>query len=452
MRGSIIAFALVISLFVLSEGYPTEVSESVAASNISHFSNLSELASQFSAEIKQELGNKRLFLEGASVRELGTSKTHNFSLCLQNELESSLSRDGFILVYEMADADYLIGAAYQRLETSVRVFFKYHRADLSGKKGRTYEIEISRLPKDSFKESINTKAYELASNILEGQGDLKIFMNPLFEGTRSYTTPFSTSFISRIKNAMVSLRKGIQIVDKEPVGGSIAVLSGNYFDRGNEISVHLFLKDGEGRVLSSSIVDIDKSLIKSKLQNETARKLTDFLDEPPNQGDFRAKVFTPKGKDYPVYCEGEEIRFHIQVASPLYIYLYALNSRGEVARLFPYEEGMQQHQLMPGRLYTIPHDADNFGIEVKPPFGAEAVKLFGTSAELPLPNLDPNVKSKSYNGIWRVQGDERLAAQEMLSQTKTINPKDIIDYYRGIANRLHVTVYEDSLLLETRKR
>jgi hypothetical protein len=425
----------------------------------SGFTSLSALTDRFSTDLSRDLTGKKLYFDNKCVREVGAHKTSNFSLYLQNELESSFSRNGFVMVYEPAEANYLIGATYQRQKAGVRVFFKYHKADLSGKKGRAYEIHKSNLPGDAFEESIQTKAYDLATSILEGQKPRKILVRPLLEGHRRYATDFSNSFISRIKGAMVKLGKGTEIIDEKPVfqgasnisySGVNAILDGVYYDRGPMIFVHLNLRNLEGRLLSSSVLEIDKSLIQSSTENKTAKKLLDFLDQPQIQGDFHVKISTPKGENYPIYLRGEKFFFQIQVADSFYIYLYAINSKGKVSLLFPLKrEGIHQ-KFMPGRLHTIPGRDGDFEIEVKPPFGMEAVKVFASNVAVSLPELIENKPSEMFDGGWPLEGEKRLKAQLALSRMATINPRDLVGFFRGFATKTGASLYEDSLLLETR--
>ncbi len=461
MKRSIIKVLGLASLTVFFLVFHIDLAEPSENAHESRFSDLSTLTDCFSTDISKDLHGKKLYFDNTCVREVGAQKISNFSLYLQNELESSFSSHGFIMVYEPSDAEYLIGANYQRLEDRVRVFFKYHQADLSGKKSRVYEILKSSLPKNAFEESIQTKAYDLASGILSGQKPLRVYVRPLLEEQSRYTTNFSNSFTSRIKCAMLRLGKGTQIIDEKPISQEAfsvscsdadAVLDGVYFDRGEVVCVNLYLRDLEGKILASSIVDISKSLIKSSMENKTVKKLIDFLDPPPNSGDFNVKITTPKGKDYAIYSSGERIRFQIQVADPLYVYLYAINSKGNVSILFPHGKQGSHQKMAPGKLYTIPAKNSDFEIEVKPPFGIEAVKVFASRLIISLPNLEESKASQSYNGAWRVEGEKRLQVQKALSHMKSINPKDLVDFFRGTANRMNFSLYEDSLLLETREK
>jgi len=443
------------------------------------FSNLSELTDKFSNELSKEVPAKKIYLDRTSMRDIATNDLFNFSSYLQHELESSLSERHFLLVYDPSEADYLIGATYRRDGKKVKVFFKYHKADGSGRKSRDYEIEISKLPKDSFKETIKSKAYKLAAIIISDQTNLRVYIKPIVEGNNRYVSDFSNSFTSRVKSEIVRLYRGIEVIDEKPIyerlsnsrgitkkakevknlntsdaffADANSVLEGQYFVAGETVTVDLFLKDLNGKVLNSSTVDIERSLIKTSLENSEARMLSDLADVSSEKGGSEVKISTTKGGDYPVYYKGEKIKFHIQVAAPLYVYIYDINSKGEVSLLYPYERRGVQQKLMPARLYTIPSETDNFEFEVEPPFGMDAVKIFATTMELRVPQLTRSVATRSYDGNKRAIVKKRKEIQKELSRMESINPKDLVDYYRGVVENFGVKLYEDSLMLETRTK
>ncbi len=326
-------------------------------------------------------------------------------------------------------------------------------------------------------DTIENKAHKLAVDVISDQKNLRIYIKPIVEGNDRYVSDFSNSFTSRVKSEIIRLHKDVEVIDEKPIYKRLsntrgikkkaktvknlktsdaffvdanAVLEGNCFDRGESVTVDLYLKDLAGKVLNSSTVDIDKSLIKASLENKQAKMLADLADVLSEEGASKVKISTTKGGDYPVYYRGEKIKFHIQVAGPLYVYMYDINSRGEVTLLYPYEKNSIQQKLMPGRLYTIPSETDNFELEVEPPFGMDAVKIFASTAELPIPELTPSVGTRSYTGNTRAIVKKRKEIQEGLSRMKSINPRDLVDYYRGVVGRFGAKLYEDSLMLETR--
>jgi len=443
------------------------------------FSNLSELTDDFSNELSKEIPAKKIYLDRTSMRDIATNDVFNFSSYLQHELESSLSEKHFLLVYDPSEADYLIGATYRRDGKKVKAFFKYHKADGSGRKSRDYEIEMSKLPKDSFRETIKSKAYKLAANIITDQTDLKLYIKPIREGHHKFVSEFSNSFISRVKSELIRLHRDVEVIDEKPIherlsntrgikkkakkvknletadalfANANSVLEGNYFAGNKLVTVTLYLKKLDGTILNSSTIEIKKSLINASLENNTAKVLADLADAPKEKADLKVKISTTKGGDYPVYYKGEKIKFHIQVTVPLYVYLYDINSKGEVSLLFPYQSDSEQHKLVPGTVYVIPSEKDNFEFEVEPPFGMDVVKVFASAVKLRVPQLTRSVATKSYDGNKRAIMKKRKEVQKQLSRMESINPKDLVDYYRGVVEKLGVKLYEDSLMLETRNR
>lgn len=484
-------FTLIISaaliLFCLAKGGIAEVSNEANEGTRetlsstfwgSGFSNLSDVTDEFSRELFKEISTKKVYLDRTSMRDITTNDISNFSSYLQHELESSLSENNFRLVYDISDADYLIGANYRKHGEEIRIFFKYHQADGSGAKSRDYKIETSKLPGDSFEQTVKSRASRLAANILSDQRDLKIYIKPIKEGRYNYVSDFSNSFTSKVKTEIIGLSRGVEVIDEKPIyerlsntrgiekkakmvknlqnseaffADANAVLEGTYFVEGENVAVNLYLKNLDGRVLNSAAVDIKKSLIKANLENSEAKALTDLADISNEQGD-KVKISTTKGGDYPIYFEGEKIKFLIQVAAPLYVYLYDINSKGEVSLLYPYERNGVQQKLMPGTLYTIPEERDVFELEVESPFGMDAVKIFASSMELPIPELTTHVATRSYSGNKRALVKKRKEIQEELSDMKSINPRDLVDYYRGIVQRFGTTLHEGAVMVETRAR
>jgi hypothetical protein len=107
---------------------------------------------------------------------------------------------------------------------------------------------------------------------------------------------------------------------------------------------------------------------------------------------------------------------------------------------------------MPRKLYTIPAEHDDFELEVKPPFGMDAVKMFASAIQLPFPELVAALPSKSYTGGTRAIVAKRKNIQNSLAQASRINPRDLVDYYRGIARKAGTKIYENSVLVETKPR
>lgn len=445
------------------------------------YHNLSEITDAFARELAADLSTaNKIYLDRSAIRDTITKDVYNFSAYLQNELESSLSQHACTLVYDPDEADRLIGAAFRKSGDQVRIYFKYHHADMSGRKSLDYSIQTAHLPEDAFVEDMKSMAFKLVTDILAGQEKTKVYIRPIVEGKDKYLSDFSKVFTARVKTEIVRRYREVEIIDEQPIqerlsdirgvgktekatpknlestearfANADSVLEGKYFQQGKLVTVNLFLKRVDGRLLNSASVDIPQVLITSRLDNSEAKKLTELADIPTETGDANVRIFTTKGGDFPVYYNQEKIKFYIQVSRPLYVYLYDINASGEVTLLYPYDSGDRQSPLQPEKIYTLPAETDDFEFEVEPPFGMDAVKIFASRVQLPIPELSARLASQSYRGGTRNIGDNRGLIQVRLSGMRSINPKDLVDYYRGVAREFGGTLYEDSVMLETREK
>jgi hypothetical protein len=449
-------------------------------------SSLSSLTDKFSYDIETEIPatERDVLIDSLSIRDATTKTVSNFSVMLRNELESSLSRRGFRIVPDIADAKYVVGASYQKDKDKLRVFVKCAKADLSGVKSFDYGIDLENLDPASFKEDLRSKTLQLVFNLMEGQQGRKIYISPVKEGSYKYVSEFSNSLTSSVKSEIVKLFKTVTVIDEKPRAEALAnirsiaakakdvkdlktadafytgadsILEGEYFLSGDKVTVNMYLKDLHGKNLSSSNVDIERPMISAKLTDATAKTLSELADiKQESNGDTAVKLSTSKGGDYPVYREGEKVVFHIQVASPLFVYIYNLNPKGEATLLYPYDKAARQTALSPGVLYTIPSERDSFELPVEPPFGMEAVKAFASAIELPFPRLESTAPAMGFDkNMSRGARDvtvKRKEVQEKLSTAVKINPADLIDYYRGVAARNGTKLSESTIMLETRPK
>jgi len=445
----------------------------------SGFLALSELTDQFCADLLTQTGPAMVYLDRAAIKDLSTGDVANFSRYLEQELDSSCSEKGFVHVYDPAEADYLLGAVFQQYQQRMRIFLKYHHTDSPTRKSLDYEIESNRLPEDSFKENLKNKAHVLALQLTNNQKDKRVYLKPVLEGTELYVSDFSKSFTERIKNELVRAHAGLTIIDetvikdklsrtralKKKAGtvknlseadaeltGAEAILSGKYFIEGDLVVVHMNMTNLDGRLLNTAQVEIKRKYIHSHLRNEKKEVLAKIADKKTEQHKGQVHISTSRGGDYPIYHNGENMVFHIQVAEPLYVYLYDIDSQGKVSLLYPFTHNARQSRLQPGVLYTIPSDDDDFVLEVEYPFGNDAVKVFASAQPLPIPGFSPMLQTRGFTRSGtRAIGVKRKEAQQLLAKTSRINPRDLVDYYRGKAERAGILLYEDSFMLETRR-
>ena len=440
----------------------------------SGFRTLSELTDRFARDLAEAVGEKKIYLDRTNIRDANTRDVANFSIYLENELDASLS-NAFQPVDTPDDADYLIGSIFQKYGNSIRIFFKYHNPEMSIRKTLDYSIERLRLPADSLKENIRSKAYSLAANIIPSPDEFNLYLNPVMLGTCNCATPFSRSFITLIRTELVRLYPDVQVCSNKPLYGDVkaikkktndidklestdavfagadTVLEGTYFPAGDKVRVDLVLKDLNGHVLNAASVEVDRDMIHTRLDNPVAEKLSEKVDKKKEVSGDVVNITTTKGSKSPVYHEGELIIFLVQTKKPLYLYVYNFTVKDDVTLLYPYEIDSNQSPTIPGSPLAIPDETDDFELEVLPPFGMDVIKVFASPVKLPIPKLNSNIPTTSFSDGVRAIGKKRKKIQQQLSIKKSINPNDLVDYYRGLSGQLGVDVFEDSLIIETGK-
>jgi len=162
----------------------------------------------------------------------------------------------------------------------------------------------------------------------------------------------------------------------------------------------------------------------------------------------QVKLNTTKGDRFQVYRAGEKVQFLIQVARPLYVYLYGINTKNEVSLLYP-GPGQQEHPLQSGVIHTVPGEHESWEVLVEPPFGTDVVKLFASEQPLPVPVITDKITARSFSDGTRTLV-RRKATQRQLATQKAINGFDLVDYYKGVAANIGVMLFEDSLFVQTR--
>ncbi|MFO7600483.1 MAG: DUF4384 domain-containing protein [Candidatus Desulfacyla sp.] len=443
------------------------------------FSTLSELTDAFSHELAKKTEGRKVYLERGTIRDMNTGEVWNFSGYLQHELESSLSRHGFHFVYDAPDADLLVGAAYGRTGDRVRVFFKCH-----GKEGRSsqswaYEMPETRLPGDAFQETLDGKIVKLVQDLTAVSGRKRVYVKPIREGYQGFVSDFSRSFTARLKTQMVRQWRGTEVVDERPVlkrlfeSRGIAVkakevkdlsaweavytdadtvLDGVYFVEGDHVTVALDIKDLKGRLFGSAQSKIPRELIPARLDNPQAATLSDLGDAEKKDPVSRVRILSGLGGDFPVYSDGETIDLFVQVNEPLYVYVYGINVEGDVTRLYPSDRPDTETPFEPGRLCALSDERHSFEYVAGPPFGMDLVKVFASTLPLPLPEVSSCEQTRSYEGTLRKVGSNRIETQKVLAARGVIHPRDLVDYYRGVAARKGARIYEDQVILETRAK
>ncbi len=447
---------------------PKTVENRVVEKKSDSYSTLADLTDAFCQDLFQDVGLQKIYLDRSNIKDVSTGDVANFSGYLEQEIDSSCSSKGFTLVYEVDEADYMIGALYRRYGDDLRVFFKYHPQDMSTKKSIDYLVGKRYLPPDSFTNSMKYKARKLAREIAKGQDGKKIYVKPVVEGNNRYVTDFSKAFTARVKNEIVQENKDVIVVDYQATRsikktkktsdlaqsdiaatGADTALSGEYFVEGEIVAIHLTLKSQkDGRIINTAGIDIAKEDISSKLEDSEVKNLAVVADLKEEKMQDKIKLSTTRGSEYPIYQNGEKIIFTMQVSEPLYVYLYNFNPAGELTLLYPFEKNSRQAQLLPGRLYTIPSENDEYDLVVEPPFGKEMLKIFAARSPVPFPQISllANEQRSRSIGVKRKQEQAKIAGAGRI-----IHPNDLVDYYRGKGAAMGMEIYEEGFILETRR-
>lgn len=440
--------------------------------------SLKELATVLATQLKEQApGGKRLYLDRVNVKDAVSGETSNLSAFLANELDTALSAAGFEFSEFMEQADLGVGATYQRDGDKLRVFIKYCSAkDATSCKSLASVLPFSKLPKDSFSESLDGKLKRLVKKASGTKMGLKVFVNPVVEKRQRYSSEFSEYVTTKARSYLVNSQQ-FEVLEEQPVAstlsntrsltakakevknletsaaqlsGADAVLDGYYLEGAGNVTLAMTLKNLKGGVLGSSDETIEKSQIPYSTVNQTAGALAELADVTGEVAQRVVKLHTTKGDNYQIYRAGEKVQFLIQVMRPLYVYLYAINTKNEVNLLYPGKD-QRQTPLQVGKLHTVPSDKDSWEIVVEPPFGTDVVKLFACERPLPLPIISDAVITRSFVGGNRAQ-EQRDKIQGELAGQREINAFDLVDYFKGTANKLGVSLYEDSLFVQTRLR
>jgi hypothetical protein len=229
--------------------------------------------------------------------------------------------------------------------------------------------------------------------------------------------------------------------------GADALLEATYLRGQRTVYVTVKVKGIDGSVKVFAEETIPEDLIKHSLENDAADDLATLVDTEHEQTGGMISIATTKGGRHQVFRDGEIVQFTIRTGKPLYLYVYDINPKGEAALLFP-KSGETENPRRPGINHLIPDDKDTWEIRVEPPYGTDAVKVFASEKRLPLPRISDQVASKSFSGGTRAL--KRVEVQAELAGQSVINARDLVDYYKGVAERMKVPVYESTVFVETR--
>lgn len=439
--------------------------------------SLKELAAGVATELQKNESGKKLYLDKANVKDAVSGETANLSAFLVNELESALSAAGFTFSDFMEQADLAVGASYQRDGGRLRIFVKYcPTRDSSSCKSLSATLPQSRLPADSFSDSLDNRLNRLVLKAAGSRKGLKVFINPVVERKGRYASEFSEFATTKARTTLVNSRQ-FEVLDEQPVtrslsdtrglaarakevgnlessaalfSGADAVLEGYYLEGAGRVTLAMTLKDLKGMVLGSADDSIERNLIPYSTANPVAGALAAVADVSGQAEQQVVKLNSTKGDRYQVYRAGERVQFLIQTMKPLHVYLYGINAKNEVSLLYP-SPGQPDRPLASGQVHTVPSDRDTWEIVVEPPFGTDLVKLFASERPLLLPVISATAAARGFTDGSRSPARRDVVQRELAAQG-SINGFDLVDYFRGVAARQGVLLYEDNLYIQTRPR
>ena len=442
------------------------------------FDSLVEMADAMAREIKTDYPGKMLYLDREDIRNDLDGSTSPFSSHLANELERALSRNAFGFEKRDLDkADYGLSANYRQTGDKVTVYLQLKEL----KRGSTYRnlkgnyaISRDRLPPDSFADSLDSRVSRLALKVARGwlrAGQLTVFVTPVIEARKKYSSPFSEYVTRKIKTILPS-EQSLKVIEEKPamqklastrsitvskplsaagdaaMVGADAVLEGSYLRGKDSVSLTITLKNLKGEVLANAEELVPIELINYSIENDAAETLAQIADTEHETGGDTVTISSNKGGAYQVFSEGEIVSFRLQVKRPLFLYVYDINPKGEVNQLYP-KAGETEIPKMPGLIHMLPEENDSWVIKVEPPFGTDAVKVFASNRKLPLPRINTQTPSRSFDGNTRSLKRVDQVQKELAAQP-AINSKDLVDYYKGIARKTGSTLFESTVYIETR--
>lgn len=443
---------------------------------------MNKMTTKVARDMKRNLGSAVVYFDVQAFRNAVTGEIPILSIQLYNQLQAALSETGFQLAEHLADARYLVTCDFQTSGSKVHFYFKYFNAKTPDSfQTIKSSVKLKDLPKDAFMENLETKALKITSAILDNPAAfrriasdgkrLRVFVNPIVESNYKYQSDFSENFLNKIRSKLIKA-DAIRLVEPEPVtlrtrglvkrksakvknlqtseailADAEAVMDGKYYVGKTNVTISLKIRTTDGTVIGSAEENIPRAMIALRLDNPVAEKAAQIADvsSQPNS-DTVVKISTDKGGAHQIYHAGETITFMLQVAKPLYIYVYNINSNGEVEFLYPDENN--NSIFRPGELCTIPPEGANWEIVVSAPFGLDNVILFACEKRLPLPRFSNAIGSVSFNGTTRSL--VKKAKKVELARQHRINPLDLVEYFRGAALIKNAALYEDSIMITTK--
>lgn len=185
---------------------------------------------------------------------------------------------------------------------------------------------------------------------------------------------------------------------------------GQYWDRGDSIELKMELLEtgGMGAKIGSESVDLPKDMFPKNVEfmpDSTSLQGWDIFGSAEQNKEFKVKVWPNKGEGA-IYKENEIVQFLFRTNKDCYVYLYHMDSVGQVRLLFP-NRYQASNRVEANKTYTIPDETMNFEFQISPPFGSEIVKAVASFQ--PIKDVETSVEGEVFRGVGRI-GDKRIRA------------------------------------------
>lgn len=185
---------------------------------------------------------------------------------------------------------------------------------------------------------------------------------------------------------------------------------GQYWDRGDSIELKMELLEtgGMGAKIGSETVDLPKDMFPKNVEfipDSTSLQGWDVFGSAEQNREFKVKVWPNKGEGA-IYKENEIVQFLFRTNKDCYVYLYHMDSVGQVRLLFP-NRYQASNRVNANKTYTIPDETMNFEFQISPPFGSEIVKAVASLQ--PIKDVEISVGGEVFRGVGRI-GDKRIRA------------------------------------------
>lgn len=452
--------------------------QTVALNDSGNYVSIDELTEAVTRKVKSGYAGRRFYLNRDDIRSQSDNAILPFSNLLLTSLERAIGRAGGVFIssgmHNTDDIQLEVSFSLTSDAVIINVRFKNHLGNYSL---ISAAVPRSTLSPDLFVEAVDERIVRLAEMLARPWKrvtlNLQLLLQPLVnaeDGSPSDFADFATailrSSISKAGNITVrekqtqkqgnrSLKPEIPLICGDIMDIDVdALLTGTIRESGDTVILQADIWEKfDCKVIASDKVSIPRGMIKQNLKNELAEKGALYADTKGDNNDGMVRLSTSAGGGNQVFYAGDTYTLTAQVKTPLYFYLYDFYPNGDVELLYPME-GETEILRKPGIKYEIPEESaqggGSFTVQTKGPFGIDVNKLFASDRKLPLPKLDKNMPSRSFNGTTR-NGD-RQNIQTDLGRSQAINPVDLVDYYRGVAAKKGAKLYETSIFVETRPK